>query len=137
MSSSSMRYTKEYMPWRISTHELGAVRKRAILEPLTILLSPFAPHICEELWQTALGHSQTIFDASYPDFDDKYLVESTFEYPVSVNGKLRFKLELPLGIPNTEIEAAALADQNTAKFLAGTTPKKVVVVPGKIINIVI
>jgi leucyl-tRNA synthetase len=116
--------------------ELGDCRKRAILEPLTILLSPFAPHIAEEMW-SLMGHKDTIFDAAFPKFEDKYLTESEFEYPVSINGKLRFKKLLPLGIPDAEIEKAVLADEQTARYTEGKTPKKVVVVPGKIVNIVI
>ncbi|MDR2886109.1 MAG: leucine--tRNA ligase, partial [Rikenellaceae bacterium] len=117
--------------------DLGECRKRAILKPLSIVLAPFAPHITEELWQTALGHTDTIFDAIFPKFEEKYLVESSFEYPVSVNGKLRFKKELPLGISNAEIEAAVLADEQAVRYTEGKAPKKVIVVPGKIINIVI
>ncbi len=117
--------------------DLGECRKRAILEPLSVLLAPFAPHITEELWQTVLGHTDTIFDAKFPEFDAKHLVESSFEYPVSINGKLRFKKELPLGITPAEIEKAVLEDEQTARYTEGKAPKKVIVVPGKIINIVI
>lgn len=120
----------------ICLNELGDCNKREILEPLTILLSPFAPHIAEEIW-AQLGHSQSICEASFPKLNPEYLIESSFEYPVSFNGKLRFKLELPLGVSNAEIEKAALADPNTAKYLDGKTPKKIIIVPGKIINIVI
>lgn len=120
----------------ICLNELGDCNKREILEPLTILLAPFAPHISEELW-SSLGHANTVFDAQFPQFNAEYLVESSFEYPVSFNGKLRFKLELPLGISNREIEQAALADEQAARYLEGKAPKKVIVVPGKIINIVI
>ena len=121
----------------ICLNELGDCNKREILEPLAVLLSPFAPHITEELWQTALGHPRTIFDARFPEYDEKYLVENSFEYPVSFNGKLRFKKELPLGISNGELEKLVLADSATARYLDGKTPRKVIVVPGKIINIVI
>ncbi len=117
--------------------ELGECHKRAILEPLAVILSPFAPHVTEELWHTALGHTTTIFDASFPEAEEKYLVESSFEYPVSVNGKLRFKKELPLGISNAEIEAAVLADEQATRYTEGRAPKKMIIVPGKIINIVI
>ncbi|MCL2561615.1 MAG: leucine--tRNA ligase [Rikenellaceae bacterium] len=121
----------------ICLNELGDCRKRAILDPLTRLLHPFAPHITEEVWAKALGHCEPLYDARMPEFDPAYLVEASFEYPVSVNGKLRFKKELPLGIPVSEIEAAVLADENTARWLEGRAPKKMIVVPGKIINIVI
>ena len=121
----------------ICLNELGDCNKREILDPLTRLLHPFAPHITEELWTSALGHETSIFDAKMPAFDPDHLVENSFEYPVSFNGKLRFKKELPLGIPNSEIEKAVLADDNAAKYLDGKTPKKIIIVPGKIINIVI
>lgn len=120
----------------ICLNELGECNKREVLEPLAVLLSPFVPHITEELWQ-ALGHETSICEAEYPSFDAKYLVEDSFEYPVSFNGKLRFKKELPLGISPEEIEAAVLADEQTSKYTNGQPPKKVIVVPGKIINIVI
>lgn len=111
--------------------------KREVLEPLTILLSAFAPHITEELW-SLLGHKkQSIVNANFPQFNNEYLVENSFEYPVSFNGKMRFKKELPLGITNSEIEKAVLADPNTQKHLDGKTPKKIVIVPGKIVNIVL
>ena len=101
-----------------------------------VLLAPFTPHISEELWH-ALGHDSSVCDAAYPVCNPDYLVESSFEYPVSVNGKLRFKKSLPLGISKEEVEAAVLADEMTQKYTGGATPKKVIVVPGKIINIVI
>ena len=120
----------------ICLNELGGCNKRQILEPLTILLSPFAPHITEELW-SRMGHTTSIFDAQMPQFNAQYLVENSFEYPVSVNGKLRFKKTLPLGISPAEIEKAILEDENTLKWLEGKSPKKVITVPGKIVNIVI
>ena len=121
----------------ICLNELGECNKREILEPLTVLLSPFVPHITEELWQTALGHTDTIFDTRFPEYDEHYLVENSFAYPISFNGKVRFKKELPLGVPNEELEKQVLADSNTVRYLDGKTPRKVIVVPGKIINIVI
>jgi leucyl-tRNA synthetase len=120
----------------ICLNELGNCNKREILDPLTRLIYPFAPHIAEEVW-SQMGHTQLLFDAAMPEFDPSKVVENEFEYPVSVNGKLRFKKSLPLGIPVAEIEAAVLADENTLKWLDGKAPKKVVVVPGKIVNIVI
>ena len=110
--------------------------KRAILEPLTVLLSPFAPHITEELW-SILGYTTTINDAKYPVHNEDYLVETSFEYPVSFNGKLRFKKVLPLSLNPKQVEEAVLTDEQAAKFLEGKAPKKVIVVPGKIVNIVI
>ncbi len=120
----------------ICLNELGSCRKRAILEPLLILMAPFTPHITEELWHR-LGHEGTIFDERYPVFDPALLVENSFEYPVSVNGKMRFKKEFPLGAPASEIEAAVLADPQLEKYTAGKPVKKTIVVPGKIINVVI
>ncbi|MBO0330614.1 leucine--tRNA ligase [[Muricauda] lutisoli] len=108
---------------------------KAILEPLAILVSPYAPHIAEELW-SRLGHSESIAEAPFPKFEEKYLVESSKEYPISFNGKMRFKLELPLDMSKDDIEAAVLAHEKTQAQLEGRTPKKVIVVPGKIVNIV-
>ncbi|MBT2162704.1 leucine--tRNA ligase [Zobellia barbeyronii] len=121
----------------IAVNELGAQKcsSRKVLEPLAILVSPYAPHIAEELWKQ-LGHEGSISTVDFPKFEEKYLVESSKEYPVSFNGKMRFKLELPLDLSKDEIEAAVMAHEKTAQQLQGRTPKKVIVVPGKIINIV-
>ena len=121
----------------ICVNELTAQKcnERAILEPLAILLSPFAPHLAEELW-SLLENNTSIALASYPVFEEKYLVESTKNYPVSFNGKMRFTRELSLDLSPKEIEEIILADEQTQKQLQGRTPKKVIVVPGKIINIV-
>ncbi len=107
----------------ICLNELGVCNKRSVLEPLTILLAPFAPHITEELW-AQMGHATTIFDEKMPEFNPEYLIENEFEYPVSVNGKLRFKKTLPLGIPAAEIEKAVLEDDSAARWLDGKAPKK-------------
>ena len=120
----------------ICLNELGDCSKRAVLEPLLVLLSPFAPHIAEELWHE-LGHEGPIFDERYPVFDPACLVENSFDYPVSVNGKMRFKKEFPLGAAASEIEAAVLADPQMEKYTAGKEVRKVIVVPGKIINVVV
>jgi leucyl-tRNA synthetase len=121
----------------ICVNELAAQKcdQRAILEPLAILISPYAPHIAEELWQQ-LGHTGSIATAAFPLFEEKYLVESSKEYPISFNGKMRFKLELPTNLTAAEIEAAVMAHEQTQGQLQGRTPKKVIVVPGKIVNIV-
>lgn len=108
---------------------------REVLEPLTVLVSPFAPHICEELW-SLLGKETSVCDAVFPVFDSEYLKEDSFEYPVSFNGKTRFKKELPLSFSQQEIEDAVLADESTKKYLDGKQPKKIIVVKGKIINVV-
>nr|WP_299171738.1 leucine--tRNA ligase [uncultured Allomuricauda sp.] len=121
----------------ICVNELTAQKcaSKSILEPLAILVSPYAPHIAEELWET-LGHSSSISEATFPKFEEKYLVESSKEYPISFNGKMRFKLELPLDMGKDDIEAAVMAHEKTQAQLQGRTPKKVIVVPGKIVNIV-
>ena len=121
----------------IAVNELSAQKcnSREVLEPLAILISPYAPHIAEELWQK-LGHSDSISAAPFPKFDAKYLVESTKEYPISFNGKMRFTMELPLDLSKDEIESAVMAHEKTAQYLQGRTPKKIIVVPGKIVNIV-
>jgi leucyl-tRNA synthetase len=121
----------------IAVNELSAEKcnSREVLEPLAILISPYAPHIAEELWEK-LGHSESISTAPFPKFEEKYLVESTKEYPISFNGKMRFTLELPLDISKEEIESAVMAHEKTAQYLEGRTPKKVIIVPGKIVNIV-
>ncbi len=119
----------------ICTNELGKCNKRQVLEPLVIILSPFAPHIAEELWHQ-LGHQTSVCDASFPEYDEKHLVESSVKYPISFNGKVRFTMEMPAAMTKEEVEKTALSDEQTQKFLAGATPKKVIVVPGKIVNIV-
>ena len=122
----------------ICVNELTALKtnKRAILEPLTIVLAPYAPHIAEELWEK-LGHQESISFASYPAWEEKYLVENVFEYPVSVNGKTRAKIAFAIETPREEIEKAVIADEQVAKFFDGKAPKKVIIVPNKIINVVV
>ena len=121
----------------ICVNELTAQKctSKAILEPLAILVSPYAPHIAEELWER-LGHTGSIAEAPFPKFEEKHLMESSKEYPISFNGKMRFTLELPLDMGKDEIEAAVLAHEKTQAQLDGRVPKKVIVVPGKIVNIV-
>ena len=108
---------------------------KEILESLTVLISPYAPHIAEELW-SQLGNSTSVSEAAFPKFEEKHLVESSKNYPVSFNGKMRFMLELPLDMSKDAIEETVLADERTQKQLDGRTPKKVIIVPGKIINLV-
>ena len=121
----------------ICVNELTAQKctSKSILEPLAVLMAPYAPHIAEELWQL-LGHTTSISDAKFPEFEEKHLIESSKNYPVSFNGKMRFMLELPLDMSKDAIEAAVMADERTQKQLDGRTPKKVIIVPGKIINLV-
>jgi leucyl-tRNA synthetase len=120
----------------ICLNELGECSKRAVLEPLTVLLAPFAPHLAEELWEV-LGHEGSVCDAAYPVYDEKYLTLSAFEYPVSINGKLRFKKEYPVAASPADIQADVVTLPEAQKWLEGKAPKKIIVVPGKIINIVI
>ncbi|RXR21005.1 leucine--tRNA ligase [Flavobacterium amnicola] len=108
---------------------------RAILEPLALLVSPYAPHIAEELW-SGLGHEGSISTVAFPKFEEKYLIESEKEYPVSFNGKMRFTIKLPLDLTAAQIEAIVMADERTQAQLQGRTPNKVIIVPGKIINLV-
>ncbi|MCD8402458.1 leucine--tRNA ligase [Tenacibaculum finnmarkense] len=121
----------------IAVNELTALKcnKRAILEPLLALISPYAPHIAEELWNQ-LGHEGSISTVDFPEFDASYLVESSKNYPVSFNGKMRFTLELALDLSKEEIEKIVLADERTIAQLKGEAPKKIIIVPGKIINLV-
>jgi len=121
----------------ICVNELTAQKctSKAILEPLAILISPYAPHIAEELWEK-LGHTKSISEVPFPIFEEKYLVESSKEYPISFNGKMRFTVELPLDMSKDEIESTVMAHEKTQQQLQGRTPKKVIVVPGKIVNIV-
>ena len=119
----------------ICNNELGECHKRAILEPLAVLLAPFAPHITEQLW-SMLGHTESIFNASYPVCEEKYLVESSFEYPIMINGKLRHKQVYPLTATVAELQADIVTKEEVQRWLEGATPKKIIVVPGKIINIV-
>ena len=132
-------YNTSVAAFMICVNELTRLKchSRAILEPLVVLLAPFAPHVAEELWHSALGHDTTICDAAWPEWNEEYLKESTVNYAVSFNGKARFNIQLPAGTAAPEVEAAALADPQSAKWLEGKTVRKVIVVPNKIVNIVV
>jgi leucyl-tRNA synthetase len=121
----------------IACNELTAQKctSKEILEPLLVLISPYAPHIAEELW-SQLGNNDTISTAPFPVFDASHLVESSKKYPISFNGKMRFTLELPMDMSKDDIEKTVMAHEKTIAQLEGRTPKKVIVVPGKIVNIV-
>ena len=121
----------------IAVNELTAQKctSRDILQPLLILVSPYAPHIAEELWHQ-LGNEMSISTAPFPVFEEKHLVESSKNYPISFNGKMRFTLELPLDMSKDEIEKTVMTHEKTQEQLQGRTPKKVIIVPGKIVNIV-
>ena len=131
-------YNTSISAFMICVNELSSLKcnKRAILEPLVILLAPFAPHIAEELWHE-LGHDTTVCDAQWPVCNEAYLVENTAVYAISFNGKVRFNLELPADMPKEEVEKTALNHENSAKWLEGKSVKKIIVVPKKIVNIVI
>ncbi len=130
----------------IAQNELSALKcnKRAILEPIAVLLAPYAPHIAEEMWHRChslslegrAGEGLFVVDAEWPECNEAYLVEDTQKYPVQFNGKVRFTLECPKDTPKEEVEKLVLAHEDTAKYLAGNTPKKIIVVPGRIVNIV-
>lgn len=121
----------------ICVNELTAQKctSKEILKPLAVLMAPYAPHIAEELWGL-LGHDTSISDVQFPKFEEKHLIESNKNYPVSFNGKMRFMLELPLDMSKDDIEKTVMADERTQKQLDGRTPKKIIIVPGKIINLV-
>ncbi len=110
--------------------------KKVILEKLVVVLSPFAPHIAEELWH-ALGNAESVVDASFPPFDEKFLIENEYEYPVSFNGKMRFRITFPLDMPRTEIEKQVISHDIAKKWLEGKEPRKIIIIPGKIINVVV
>ncbi len=122
----------------ICTNELTDLKchKKEILEQLVVLIEPYAPHIAEELWNK-MGNSGSISTAQFPKFDGKHLIESSHKYPVSFNGKMRFTMELPLDLSKDEIEKTVLESEDAVKWLEGKAPKKVIVVPGRIVNIVI
>jgi len=122
----------------ICANELNSLKcnKRQVIEPLVIALSPFAPHVTEELW-SLLGHNDTILHASFPKYDEQYLIESTFSYPISINGKVRAQMEFALDMPKEDIEKVVLASEIVMKWTEGKPPKKVIVVPGKIVNVVL
>ena len=131
-------YNTSVAAFMICVNELNALKchSRAVLEPLLIVLAPFAPHITEELWH-ALGHDTSICDATWPEFNEEYLKEDKVNYAVSFNGKARFNIEVPADMPAAEVEATALAHESSAKWLEGKTVRKVIVVPRKIVNIVL
>jgi leucyl-tRNA synthetase len=133
----SFSFNTSVSTFMIAVNDLTTLKcnKRAILEPLLILLSPYAPHISEELW-SKLGNKKSISTADFPVFNAKHLVESAKNYPISFNGKMRFTLELPLDLSKEEIEKTVLEHEKTILQLEGRTPKKVIIVPGKIVNIV-
>jgi leucyl-tRNA synthetase len=122
----------------ICSNELSALKcnKRSILEPLCIVLAPYAPHITAELWEK-MGHNDSILNASFPLHNEEYLTESSHEYPISINGKVRGKMNFALDMPKEDIEKIVLASDTVQKWSEGKTPKKIIVVQGKIVNVVL
>lgn len=133
----SFSFNTSVSTFMIAVNELANLKctSRAVLEPLAVLISPYAPHIAEELWEK-LGHSESISTAPFPEFEEKHLIENSKEYPISFNGKMRYTLSLPLDLSKEAIEAAVMSNDKTIHYLEGKTPKKIIIVPGKIVNIV-
>lgn len=122
----------------ICVNELSSLKcnKRKIVEPLIVALSPFAPHISEELWHL-LGHNDSVLGQTFPAYDEQYLTESAFNYPISINGKVRTEMSFALDMPKEDIEKQVLASEVVKKWTEGKTPKKIIVVQGRIVNLVI
>ena len=122
----------------IAVNELNDLKchKKEILQQLLILLTPYAPHICEELWHQ-LGNQGTILNASFPKLEGKYLVESTKNYPVAINGKTRTELNIALDATQQQVEEMILSDEVVKRWLEGKSPKKVIYVKNKMINVVV
>ncbi|MEO8587997.1 MAG: class I tRNA ligase family protein [Flavobacteriales bacterium] len=133
-----MSFNTSVSQFMIAVNQLGELKchKRDVLEPLTIALAPFAPHIAEELW-SKLGHTDSVTGAKWPQWDAQYLVEDNFSYPISFNGKTRMQLEFPIALDAKSVEAAVLANPEVQSRLEGKMPKKVIVVPKRIVNIVV
>jgi leucyl-tRNA synthetase len=131
-------YNTAVSAFMICVNDLGELKcnKREILEPLLILLTPYAPHVTEELWR-AIGNDSTILDAKFPKLEAQYLVESSKEYPVSINGKLRTTMTIALDASQEEVEKLALANEVVQKWIEGKPVKKFIFVKGKMINVVI
>jgi leucyl-tRNA synthetase len=129
-------YNTTISAFMIALNELGNCSKRAILEPLTVLLSPFAPHIAEELWHQ-LGHEDSVVYASFPEYKEELAAESSVKYPVSFNGKTRFFLDVPASAGAPEVEALVRSNENTPKYVGDQKIVKVIVVPGRIVNVVV
>lgn len=122
----------------ICTNEMQSMKcsKKEVLETFVVLLSPFAPHICEELWEL-LGHKTSVCDAQWPECNEEYLKENTINYCISFNGKVRYNVEFPIDADKESIEKAVLADERSLKWMEGKSVVKIIIVPKKIVNIVI
>lgn len=134
----NMSFNTSVSAFMVATNELGNLKctKREILEPLLILLAPFAPHITEELWSLCSKDS-SVHTADWPMHEEHYLVESSFNYPISINGKTRTNMEFPLDADRADMEKEILANETVQKWMEGKSPKKVIIVPGRIVNVVI
>ena len=134
----SYSFNTSVSEFMICVNELTSLKtnKRSIIEPLTIALAPFAPHMAEELWEK-LGHNDSVFNASFPQYQEEYLKEDSFEYPISINGKVRAKMEFALDMPKEDIEKVVLASEIVQKWSEGKPPKKIIVVQGRIVNVVL
>jgi leucyl-tRNA synthetase len=134
----NMSFNTSVSAFMVATNELGSLgcKKHSVLEPLLILLAPFAPHITEELWHQ-LGHNSSIHTAQWPVFEASYLTENTFNYPISINGKTRLMMELPIETPVAEIEVLVLQDATVIKWMEDKPLKKIIVVKGRIVNVVV
>jgi leucyl-tRNA synthetase len=122
----------------VCVNELADLKchKKEVLEKVLILLTPYAPHIAEELWNQ-LGNATSILDSTYPIFEEKYLVETSKEYPVSINGKMRTTISISLDTPQTEVEQIVISNEVVQKWLEGKAPKKIIFVKGKMVNVVV
>ena len=131
-------YNTSISAFMICVNELFNLKcsKKEILEQLIITLAPFAPHVSEELWDV-LGHETSVCDAQWPAYNEEYLKEDTVNYTISFNGKARFNMEFAADEASDAIQAAVLADERSQKWIDGKTPKKIIVVPMKIVNVVI
>ncbi|MCM1520573.1 MAG: leucine--tRNA ligase [Lachnoclostridium sp.] len=132
-------YNTSVAAFMICVNTLSAAKchNRQVLSRLLILLAPFAPHVAEELWHSALGNDTSIVDATWPEYDEKYLKEDTVNYAVQFNGKVRFNIQVPADMPREEVEKLATTHEQAAKWMDGKTVRKIIVVPGKIVNIVV
>ena len=132
-------YNTSVAAFMICVNELTQQKchSRKVLEQLVVVLAPFAPHVAEELWHSAIGHDTTVNDAQWPKWNENYLVESTVNYAVSFNGKVRFTISVAADMPKDDVEKKALGDPAAQKWMDGKAIKKVIVVPGKIVNVVL
>ncbi|MEK6480700.1 class I tRNA ligase family protein [Catalinimonas sp. 4WD22] len=134
----ALSFNTSVSSFMICVNELTSLKchKREVLEKLVLIISPFAPHIAEELWNS-LGHETSVINESFPQFEEKYLIEASHEYPISVNGKVRAKMQFALDMPKEDIEKEVLAAEQIQKWTQGKPPKRVIIVPKKIVNIVV